>query len=611
MEVVVATALAPGCSLLAQRFASALDRDSALRIDVLDVALAAAGLGSGMATATLMDGAELHDAGVIAITKGVVGPSRSLLRFILRGTIASPLLPFEHPRPTPQATRELFLQGRTEASAVIDRMLGAGRPLLLSGTSGFGASELLQGVADLRGVTLRVVELTAVFNHEAGVQTDLMAQLHCEARLIPAIWLLVGLESTGRNLLDKPLAAHRLIDRLHRIGRPIVLCHEGPVEPELAARFAALGGLAHVDLPPLEQAERTALWQATLQAGGVTEAGASELSRSVDHLALGVSQIATAAAHAMQRAQAAAAHAWSRGEPVTEVAPTVGDLSLAATTAMTSRPRRYGSRVDSRSTWDDLVLAQDVLAQVRDLARFARLRDKLFDEYGFGDSLSYGRALSAMFSGPSGTGKTMVAGLIARELGVELYRVDLSRVVSKYIGETEERLGMLFSEATQVGAALLFDEADSMFGARTEIKSSNDRYANLEVNYLLQRLEDFDGVVILTTNFAASVDEAFLRRLRFRVQFPFPDAAQRARLWQVMLPARLPVDAEDLDLEWMGASFELSGGHIRSAVLRGGMFAADADGPLSMRMLYDAAATEYRELGKIAPAYPFDDDDSW
>jgi SpoVK/Ycf46/Vps4 family AAA+-type ATPase len=213
-----------------------------------------------------------------------------------------------------------------------------------------------------------------------------------------------------------------------------------------------------------------------------------------------------------------------------------------------------------------------------------------------------------MLSGPSGTGKTMVAGLIAQELGVELYRVDLSRVVSKYIGETEERLGSLFSEAAQVGAALLFDEADSLFGQRTEIKSSNDRYANLEVNYLLQRLEEFDGVVILTTNFAGSIDEAFLRRLRFRVQFPFPSPKERAKLWEVMLPGRLPIDDEGLDFDWMGSSFELTGGHIRNAMLRAGMIAADANKPLTMRMFYDAAATEYKELGKLAPAYPFDDD---
>jgi SpoVK/Ycf46/Vps4 family AAA+-type ATPase len=234
--------------------------------------------------------------------------------------------------------------------------------------------------------------------------------------------------------------------------------------------------------------------------------------------------------------------------------------------------------------------------------------EKLFTEYGFGAKMGYGRALSAMFSGPSGTGKTMVAGLIARDLGVELYRVDLSRVVSKYIGETEERLGALFHEAGQVGAALLFDEGDALFGQRTEIKSSNDRYANLEVNYLLQRLEEFDGVVILTTNFATSIDEAFVRRIRFRVQFPFPTPKDRARLWDVMMPPELPVDDDGLDLDWMGESFELSGGHIRNAVLRAGLLAADADRPLTMRMLYEAAAAEYRELGKLAPPYAFDDE---
>jgi SpoVK/Ycf46/Vps4 family AAA+-type ATPase len=318
-------------------------------------------------------------------------------------------------------------------------------------------------------------------------------------------------------------------------------------------------------------------------------------------------------AYADQRANLRMAQRTARRQDNEGVAiPTSGEMRLACAASTTSRLRQYGSRVDTTSTWSELVLDKDTLDAVQHLARFAQVRDKLFDEWGFGRLMQTGRALSAMFSGPSGTGKTMVAGLIAKDLGVELYRVDLSRVMSKYIGETEERLGALFSEASQVGAALLFDEADSLFGQRTEIKSSNDRYANLEVNYLLQRLEEFDGVVILTTNFGSSIDDAFLRRLRFRVQFPFPSPKERARLWDVLLPREMPQDDEGLDVDWMGEAFELTGGHVRNAVLRAAMYAAegqsvDGKAGLSMRMLYDAAAAEYRELGKLAPAYPFDD----
>ncbi len=347
-----------------------------------------------------------------------------------------------------------------------------------------------------------------------------------------------------------------------------------------------------------------------LQALNVDEDTAGELAATAGHYTLGAEQIAAAVAFAQQRASVRAAPAAAEERDPGTAHPTVSELRHACATTMTNRLRAYGSRVETSQTWDDLVLADEPLQQVKELARFARVRDRLFDELGFGAKMDYGRALSAMFSGHSGTGKTMVAGLIARDLGVELYRVDLSRVVSKYIGETEQRLGALFDEATQVGAALLFDEADSLFGKRTEIKSSVDRYANLEVNYLLQRLEEFDGVVILTTNFSSSIDEAFVRRLRFRVQFPFPTDKERARLWEVMLPPQLEQDDDDpIDFEWMGGAFELSGGHVKNAVLRAGILAADADAPLTMRMFYDAASAEYRELGKIPPPYPFDDDD--
>ena len=611
LEILVGTTFAPGCALLGQRFAAAMGYTAALHIAVVDAAAATMGLGVGLGTAAGGPGCELVAQGGVQTKGDIMRLSPAILRFLLKGGVPSALAPFEVPRRTPPAMVAAFVDNREPTLRLVERALNARRPLLMSGPSGFGGVELLETLAARRGLGLRVTDLSAVFDLDKGLPTDLATQLHCESRLFPSIWLLVGLERSDRTFTDKPLAMARLLDRLYGIDRPVVLLHQGPMPPEMAAAVAALGGIAHVQIEAAAYEERTLAWQTALRAGTVPETEISGLVDHVAHLSLGIPQIANATSHALQMTADAAARKWAKGAPPPSLKPTLTDLSLAANTAMTSRLRRYGSRVSTRATWDDLVLHEDVLSDIKDLSRFSRLRRKLFDDYGFGDSLSYGRTMSALFSGPSGTGKTMVAGLIAKDLGVELYRVDLSRVVSKYIGETEERLGMLFSEATQVGAALLFDEADSLFGARTEIKSSNDRYANLEVNYLLQRLEDFDGVVILTTNFATSIDEAFLRRLRFRVEFPLPAESERARMWQVMLPDRLPVDEDDLDMEWMGKAFELSGGHIRNALLRAGMLAADADQPLSMRMLYDAAATEYRELGKLPQPYPYDDDDDW
>jgi SpoVK/Ycf46/Vps4 family AAA+-type ATPase len=209
------------------------------------------------------------------------------------------------------------------------------------------------------------------------------------------------------------------------------------------------------------------------------------------------------------------------------------------------------------------------------------------------------RGLSALFYGPPGTGKSMVAGLIARELGLELYRVDLSRVVSKWVGETEKNLAEVFDAAEDGQVVILFDEADSLFARRTEVKSSVDRYANLEVNYLLQRLDSFEGICILTTNLEGSIDPAFKRRMSLRLHFPFPDEEIRARLWAAHLPAETPT-AGDFDLAALAHRFPLSGGYIRNSALRAAFLAAQEERPLSQSYLIRAIQLEYRELGKLS-----------
>lgn len=249
-------------------------------------------------------------------------------------------------------------------------------------------------------------------------------------------------------------------------------------------------------------------------------------------------------------------------------------------------------------TWDDVVLPDDVIGQLEEIRSQARNRRLVFDEWGFRGKLAYGRGLACLFSGPPGTGKTMMAGVLARELGRTLYRVDLSRVVSKWIGETEKNLARLFDEAQKAQIVLFFDEADSLFSSRTEVKGANDRFANMEVNYLLQRMEQFDGMSILTTNFERGLDSAFKRRLRFRVHFPMPDAEARATLWQRVLPARLPIEGE---VRWaaLGKRYKLSGGHIKNAALRAAFYAADAGRSLTEADLVRAAEAEQREIGRL------------
>ena len=283
----------------------------------------------------------------------------------------------------------------------------------------------------------------------------------------------------------------------------------------------------------------------------------------------------------------------------------IGDVERACREVASSRLAGLATRVNVRGRWSSTILPDDTKEVLDEMLRFGRHASFVLDEQGYGRTMGYGRALTALFSGPSGTGKTLCAGLVARDLGLELFRVDLASVVSKYIGETEERLSKLFDASQDAGIALLFDEADALFAKRTDVQSSVDRYANLEVNYLLQRLEDFDGVVILTSNHPDAIDPAFLRRIRFKPHFPPPEVAERARLWQVMIPADAPQDA-DLKLRDLASDWELTGGQIQNAVLRAAVWARDADAKLSYALLAKAGEREYKDAGRVVRVYPED-----
>jgi len=266
---------------------------------------------------------------------------------------------------------------------------------------------------------------------------------------------------------------------------------------------------------------------------------------------------------------------------------------------LTHRLSTLADRVKKSLTWSDLVLNETTVGRLKDIVKYFRRREFIFDEWGFSQKLPHGRGLSVLFSGPPGTGKTMVAGIIGAELEMDLFKIDLSRVVSKFVGETEKNLAKVFNEAKESHSILLFDEADSLFSKRTEVKSSIDRYANLEVNFLLQKVEQFEGITILTTNFEKSIDEAFKRRLNFRLFFPFPDATDRARLWQILLPNATP-RSSDIDYKWLAERYELAGGNIKNAVLRAAFIAADRGTVVDHECLEQAAELEYEEIGKLA-----------
>ncbi len=268
-------------------------------------------------------------------------------------------------------------------------------------------------------------------------------------------------------------------------------------------------------------------------------------------------------------------------------------------TRLAHRLTSLASVVRTTLEWSDVILPDEVLGPVFEFLNYAAHRAKIFEDWGFDRKLPYGRGLSALFAGPPGTGKTMICSLLAKELGLELYRIDLSQVVNKYIGETEKNLGRVFDEAARGQVMLLFDEADSLFAKRTEVKSSHDRYANLEVNYLLQRMESHEGVVVMTTNAETAIDPAFRRRIRFRIRFPAPDEQQRLQLWQGMMPKEAHV-AANLDLRVIAQKFPLAGGNIMNALVRAAT-AAQAEGlAIQQHHLHRAAELEYAEMGFLA-----------
>jgi hypothetical protein len=271
-------------------------------------------------------------------------------------------------------------------------------------------------------------------------------------------------------------------------------------------------------------------------------------------------------------------------------ANTLWDACLALT-----RPRldNLAQRIDVKATWNDIVLPAEDISLLHQIADQVRQRSTVYQDWGFDRRMNRGMGISALFAGESGTGKTMAAEVIAKDLRLDLYRIDLSAVVNKYIGETEKNLRRLFDAAEDGGAILFFDEADALFGKRSEVKDSHDRYANIEINYLLQRLEAYRGLAILATNLKSSLDAAFMRRLRFIVNFPFPGKEERKTIWQKVFPPQTPTAALDCDRL---AKLNLTGGNIHNIALNAAFLAAQARTPVTMPLILTAAKTEFRKL---------------
>ena len=337
-----------------------------------------------------------------------------------------------------------------------------------------------------------------------------------------------------------------------------------------------------LDAPFPHQEQRVALWRSVLG----TDGDAAEVPLVTSQFRLTPEQIVRAATFARR-------HATATQQPLS-----AADLAAASRAQNAAGLERLARRVAPRASWSDLVLTEIVATQVQEVIARVRQRERVLDEWGMGRRSSKGRGVKALFAGESGTGKTMSAEVAAAELGLDLYVIDLSTVVDKYVGETEKNLDRIFAEADRVNGVLLFEEADALFGKRSEVKDAQDRYANVEVAYLLQRMESFDGLAILTTNLRANLDEAFARRLDAIVDFPLPEEDDRRRLWESNLALGVPL-GDDLDVAFMAQRFKLSGGNIRNIVLSAAFAAAESGRPLQMLDLVRGTEREYRKLGHL------------
>jgi hypothetical protein len=434
---------------------------------------------------------------------------------------------------------------------------------------------------ELLGLNLRVLPDSAIPRN--ADELDLLVRLwEREVRLSPFV-LMIEFEELEPQETQSAAAASRLIEILRS---PLLISVRE--RRRLAERTAFFFDVARPTLSEQKDIWREALGPAASTLNGNVDALVSQFSLSTADIRASVGRALPVNLPDSSQTYAASSSPSQR---------TVSDLAdcLWDACRLQVRPALEGlaQRITSPATWDDLVLPEKQRLLLSQIVIQVRQRAKVYQTWGFSSKDSRGLGISALFAGPSGTGKTMAGEVLSNELRLDLYRIDLSQVVSKYIGETEKNLRRVFDGAEGGAAILLFDEADALFGKRSEVKDSHDRYANIEVSYLLQRIEAYRGLAILTTNRREALDPAFLRRLRFVVEFPFPEAAQRAEIWRRVFPSRTPTEGLRIDRL---ARLNAAGGHIRNIALSAAFLAADADEPVRMSHLLSAARTEFAKL---------------
>lgn len=477
---------------------------------------------------------------------------------------------------------------RSELCAVAELPCDAGRVFYFQGFKGVGKKTAAEGICRSWGLPLLTVDVAGLLAEESCVEVGIAlvvreAMLQGAAPFWDGLDLLASEDRRLRTYLDK------VVEEVKRFAGPVFATGEAPWQPG-----SALGGKSflRIELPLPSYDERGRIWELYLNGYGPS-ASVADLGEIADRFRFTAGQIKDAAAAARNLAMC-------RGDDVISA----GDLYLTCRATSSQRLGTLARKIVPKYTWGDIVLPRDQMGQLREIANYVKYRHVVFADWNFEEKLSLGKGLNILFAGPSGTGKTMAAEIMAGELGLDLYKVDLSTVVSKYIGETEKNLDRIFTEAQSSNAILFFDEADAVFGKRSEVRDSHDRYANIEVAYLLQKMEEYDGIVILATNLRKNLDEAFARRMHFSVEFPLPEEPERYRIWQGVFPREAPMST-GVDLSFMARQFKVTGGNVKNVALGAAFLAAEDGGVIDMQHLIRATKREYQKIGRLCTESDF------
>ncbi len=540
-----------------------------------------------------------------------VGEQAPLLRFRLlelEGEPGAPSTPLVDRALVPDPTVTAWLLGSYQPPAALGPQVDLSVPDDDPADAALGAAVWPQLAAAMHGQSL-----TCFFGQDEESQTATARRI---ATGMQSPLLTVDLRAAARSGTP-PATAVRLALRDARLTGAIAyltgmdLClNEKTILPEVQTALFAHGDVVITggktawqpagederrtilwqEFPLPSYAQRADLWRHFLAAQGAGQDGDAAINPAelAGLFRFTSGQIRDAVLAARDRAQARGADSQLRRD----------DVLAAARAYSGSKLGELAQRIVPRHHWEDLVLRPDQIAGLQEVLAMVRRRSQVLDAWGVGKKLSAGAAVTMLFAGEPGTGKTMAAGVLAGELGLDLYKIDLSALVSKYIGETEKNLEQIFVEAEQGNAILFFDEADALFGKRTGVKDAHDRYANIGVSYLLQRMESYDGVTILATNLRSNLDDAFLRRLHAVIDFPFPDETERLRLWQTLFPTDLP-HAPDINFAALAKRHQLSGGAIRNAIVQAAFLAAEQGQPVGMPHLLHSLRREYQKMGRL------------